>query len=411
CPDRGNHPRRRAAASSGAAWRLRNRWLPEHAAALPRPRPRPPSRISMTREQLQALEADAAAWLAWRQEQAGCPILLAVEVMSLMNGPTRSPASRGRSRGRPSLASSARRWASRRCRRWRASAGPWAGSGTGTDTGSRRSAGVASLEPGYAGPCLAPCLASARRPAQPRRQGRAGAGSRLEQPALRRGAMCLLDSPLVEVDEDSAPPLLFGNAADRSGATKRVEDVVAGGGPGEDAAPGELSRHRRDVAAVAGLRVDVVPDRAEVAAEWMAVDAWLGARRHAPCLVWLARPHERSLPRRAALRLHPVRLPNRVGVVEVAGRLAQEQHVLVGVRGPVGDALGHRRGRRPDVVGAQVPAVTLERESEHPREGEQILVLEARGHADAPALLACARGPYSGGLPRSRPAVGELGAL
>lgn len=39
----------------------------------------------MTDEQRQALERDAAAWLAEQQETCPCPILLAVNVMSLMN--------------------------------------------------------------------------------------------------------------------------------------------------------------------------------------------------------------------------------------------------------------------------------------------------------------------------------------
>src|SRR5262249_34806378 len=83
------------------------------------------------------------------------------------------------------------------------------------------------------------------------------------------------------------------------------------------------------------------------------------------------------------------RLPHGVGVVVVPRRLREQKHVLVRLRRPVGHRFRHRVGLRPDDVGAEVPAVGLERQGEPPRHADQIFRLEARkGFAAAPTDLA-----------------------
>src|SRR5690606_624353 len=75
---------------------------------------------------------------------------------------------------------------------------------------------------------------------------------------------------------------------------------------------------------------------------------------------------------------------DRVRVVVVARRLREQEHVFVRLRGPVGDALGHGVGFRPDDVGAQIPAIRLEGEGDAPGEADQVLGLERRHHQSVP---------------------------
>src|SRR5690606_29975016 len=70
------------------------------------------------------------------------------------------------------------------------------------------------------------------------------------------------------------------------------------------------------------------------------------------------------------------RFSDRVGIVEVSRRLAQQEHVLVRPRRPIRHTLRHRVRLVPNYVGPQVPSVRLEGESHPPRDSDKVFDFE-----------------------------------
>ena len=71
-----------------------------------------------------------------------------------------------------------------------------------------------------------------------------------------------------------------------------------------------------------------------------------------------------------------VRLANRIGVVVIVLRFAEEEHVLVVGRGAGLYSRGHSVGFVPDAITAQDPAFGLESQSHLPRQAELLAVCE-----------------------------------
>ena len=91
----------------------------------------------------------------------------------------------------------------------------------------------------------------------------------------------------------------------------------------------------------------------------------------------VGRPHRPARPS-SPIGADPycVLLPHRFLVEEIPRPLRQQEHVLVRLRRPVRHRFRHRVRLRPDDVGAEVPAVGLERERDPPRDTDQILRLQ-----------------------------------
>ena len=98
----------------------------------------------------------------------------------------------------------------------------------------------------------------------------------------------------------------------------------------------------------------------------------------------------------AAPRLF-VRLPYRIGIVEIARRLRQQKHRFMRLRGPVAHALGHGVRFRPDDLAAQPPTIALQREREAPGHAAEVFGLEAGDDSAYQVLAQSRRAPIPPG--------------
>src|SRR5690606_18926836 len=129
---------------------------------------------------------------------------------------------------------------------------------------------------------------------------------------------------------------------------------------GLDATLGQRRRHGREVGTGVWLRADR-PYRAGVA-------------RGVSCRLIIAASRRTATIGHGLDRLwapcdahgcaHAPILAYRRRVIPVARRLAEQEHLLMALRGPVAHALWHGIGLGPDDLAAQVPAIRTEREGQ-----------------------------------------------
>lgn len=146
----------------------------------------------------------------------------------------------------------------------------------------------------------------------------------------------------VQFDTDIAPTEAAGDEAHSSGPEKGIEDKIVRLGGRKNARLDQRFGKGRDVG-TAGIRGIDAPDRSTIP-----LTAVLGAFLHGFVVV---------------------------GVLFAFG---EHEEVFVRSSGPIFHAFRHRVRLVPDDVAAEEPAVVLQRESEAPRDAEQIFVLETR---------------------------------
>ena len=145
-----------------------------------------------------------------------------------------------------------------------------------------------------------------------------------------------------------------------------------------DAELRELLRERREVGPAVGLGRDP-PDCPEITTRGARIpehreppEVPFGMLRAGGAIVGRVRQMMPESSERALLE----GLADRVGVVEVAPRLRQEEDGVVGPGRPIPDRLRHRIRLRPDAIGPEPPAPALELEGDSPGNPDQVLRLE-----------------------------------
>jgi hypothetical protein len=77
---------------------------------------------------------------------------------------------------------------------------------------------------------------------------------------------------------------------------------------------------------------------------------------------------------------------NRFAIIVVGLALRQQEDVFMASGRPIADTLREMAGFMPNYVASEIPAIGAERESEHPRDANQVFVLQITAQTRRPVL-------------------------